>query len=635
MKRVLVAVVIAGWGGACGGGSKLDPPPFPTDREPCTDHDPLRRALFGDLHVHTRFSFDAAAYGNVLDPADAYAFGKGEAVMLPPLDADGNPTRAVQLSRPLDFLAVTDHSEFLGEVFQCTTPGSPGYDSTTCNIYRDPDLSGPTELAIRLSVTGAGRFEDICGADGERCLESAKTRWWAVQVAAEDAYDRTSACTFTSFVGYEYTNTTGVSNLHRNVVFKNTIVPKLPVSHFEAVYPSELWRELDKECVSAGTGCDVVLLPHNSNLSNGNLFYVQYPPDATPDERRELAELRARFEPVAEIFQHKGDSECRNGFPGVNADPDPLCAFEKLRPADDEVCGDPPGSGGMRLGGCVHRLDFLRNVLAEGLLEQSRNGVNPYRLGFIGSTDTHNATPGMVDETSFPGHVGVVDATPEDRLGYGNITHDGIINNPGGLAGVWAEENSRPSIFAAIKRRETFATSGPRIKVRFFAGWNFDANVCDGSYEQVVQTGYDDGVTMGSVLSGPGTSLSFVIHAQADELPLERIQVIKGWLGSDGKAYEKVFDVATTGAGPSVDENTCVPMGSGWQSHCVVWTDPEFDPSQPSFYYTRVVQNPTCRWSTLQCNEFDPLNRPAGCDDPNVAKVIQERAWSSPIWYVP
>ncbi len=631
MKRVLLVLVIA----SCGGESEPDGPQFPTDREACADNNPLRKPLYGDLHVHTRFSFDAASYDNVLHPSDAYKFGRGEVVRLAPLDADGNPTRTVQLSRPLDFLSVTDHAEFLGEVSQCTTPGSFGYDSTTCQIYRDPELSGATELAIRLSITGAGRFADICGADGQACLDSARTRWWEMQVAAEESYDRTSACTFTSFVGYEYTNTTGVSNLHRNVVFANTIVPEMPISHFEAAFPVELWSALDEQCVSAGTGCDAVVLPHNSNLSNGNLFHVAYPNNSTPEERRELAELRARFEPLAEIFQHKGDSECRNGLSGINGDPDPLCGFEKLRPPDDPDCGDAPGSGGMRLGGCVHRLDFLRNVLKEGLVEHSRNGVNPYQLGFIGSTDTHNATPGGVDEIMFPGHIGIVDDTPEERLGLGNITHDGIINNPGGLAAVWAEENSRPSIFAAFKRKETFATSGPRIELRFFAGWDFDANVCDGSYDQIVQTGYDEGVTMGATLPGSGTAPSFIVHATADETPLERIQIIKGWLGADGQAYERVFEVANTGANPTVDTDTCMSSGTGWDAHCVRWTDPEFDPTQTSFYYARVVENPTCRWSTLQCNAFPAGSEPKGCDNPNLEKAIQERAWSSPIWYTP
>jgi len=641
MKHVLLAgklwliPVLVLMTAACGDDDGPKGPSFPTDREPCADANPLRRALYGDLHVHTRFSFDAASYSNVLHPADAFRFGKGEVVRLAPLDADGNPTRELQLARPLDFLAVTDHAEFLGEVYQCTTPGSTGYDSTTCQIYRNPDLSGATELAIKLSVPGSPRFEDICGSDGKACIDAARTRWWEMQIAAEDAYDRTSSCQFTAFVGYEYTNTAGVSNMHRNVVFASSIVTELPISNFEAAYPEELWRALDAQCLSADTGCDAVVLPHNTNLSNGNMFVDVHPPSATELERRELDELRARLEPVAEIFQHKGDSECRNGFVGVNGDPDPLCDFEKLRPPDDEDCGDRTGSGGMRLGGCVHRLDFLRNILKEGLVQESRSGVNPYRLGFIGSTDTHNAAPGHVDEVMFAGHIGIVDDSPEERLGLGNITHDGVINNPGGLAVVWAEENSRPSIFAALKRRETFATSGPRMELRFFAGWDFDANLCTSTYDQIVQTGYDEGVTMGGQLLGPGTAPSFIVHGKADATPLERIQIIKGWLGADGMTYEKVFDVATSGENPTVDTNTCETTGAGWDAQCVVWTDPEFDASVSSFYYARIVENPTCRWSTRQCNALPPAGRPVGCDKAGIAKTIQERAWSSPIWYTP
>ena len=285
-----------------------------------------------------------------------------------------------------------------------------------------------------------------------------------MQAAAEEAYDRTSACTFTSFPAYEYTNTRDVSNLHRNVVFQHEVVPDLPVTHIDAPSPLALWEGLKAACEQAGDGCEVVVLPHNSNLSNGQLFTPEYGEGANLDEQQRVATLRAEMEPVVEVFQHKGDSECRNGFGQAD---DPLCEFEKLRPSDDDLCGDQVGAGGMRLWGCSHRLDFVRNVLSEGLVEEQRLGVNPYHLGFIGSTDNHMAAPGAVSEYDLPYKFGV---TPEAILQIGERKRGPAFWNPGGLAGVWAEENSRDSIFDALKRREAFtssreAVSSPRDEV--------------------------------------------------------------------------------------------------------------------------------------------------------------------------
>jgi hypothetical protein len=635
---VVVVVVAAVW--ACNGPPSGPPAPaFPTQREPCADREPLRKALFGDLHVHTGFSFDAAAYDNILTPADAYRFARGESVGLAPLDAAGSPTRTAQLDRPLDFVGVTDHGEFLGEVYQCTTPGSESYDTPTCRLYRDPIENGALLFGVKMSVPASPRFADICGTGDSPCLTSARERWLDMQRHAEAAYDRTAACEFTSFVAYEYTNTAGVSNLHRNVVFRNSIVPELPVTMFEAPDPLDLWLGLDELCVQAGTGCDVVVLPHNSNLSNGNLFYVSYPRADTIEEERAFAKLRARMEPVVEVFQHKGDSECRSGFSTDDHEPDPLCEFEKLRPVGFDDCGLDPGSGGMRLDGCLHYLDFVRNALKEGLREQARIGVNPYRLGFIGSTDTHNGTPGNVASADFPGHIGRVDATPAERLGVGNVTHDGIINNPGGLAAVWAEENSRDAIFDALRRRETFATSGPRMTVRLFGGWDFGAAECALPHDDMVRAGYDRGVPMGGELTDlpAGAAPAFLVHAARDAIPIERVQIVKGWYTADGRMRERVYDVALSGAtpAPAVDPDTCEPSGAGLAEPCVAWTDPDFDPSEAAFYYARIVENPTCRWSARECLALAPADRPPGCDDPSIPDVVQQRAWSSPIWYAP
>ncbi len=611
---------------------------YQEDRSECADRTPLRKALFGDLHVHTSFSFDAGAYGNVLTPSDAYSFARGNAVGLPPLDDEGRGTRMVRIATPLDFIAVTDHGDLLGEVSLCTSPGSPVYDTPRCAAYRDPEGGGAFGFGVLMAALDPARDPALCGEDGQRCLDAAAVRWRRMQEAAEQAYARSKSCSLTTFVGYEYTNTRAVSNLHRNVIFRNKNVPDLPVTYYEAKRPVDLWRGLNRAC-TPGDNCDVLVLPHNSNLSNGNLFIPTYPNASSPEEEAELASLRASMEPVVEMFQHKGDSECRNGFP--NTPDDPLCTFEKLRVPGDTICpDDQPGGGGMRLTGCVHKLDFIRNVFLEGLKEEQRIGVNPYRLGMIGSTDTHNGTPGNVSGPDFPGHVGVTDDTSLERLGSGNITHDGVINNPGGLAGVWAFENSRDAIFDAIRRRETFATSGVRVSPRFFGGWSYPEALCDDPDR--LAHGYADGVPMGGILSGAreGQSPIFMVSAALEQAErtfgLEQIQVIKGWLTKDGQAGLKIYTVAGSGALDGVETaNTCEPLDGGQPSLCSVWQDPDFDPSARAFYYVRVLERPSCRWSTLECLKLSESERPDACQDPSSHERVRQRAWTSPIWYRP
>lgn len=612
---------------------------YTEEREVCARRIPTRSALFGDFHVHTSFSFDAGAYSNVLTPSDAYAFARGETVFLPPLDDQGRGTRPITIDRPLDFLAVTDHADLLGEVALCTEPSSAAYPTRRCISYRDPEDNGAFNFGVFLASPTPQRDPMICGADLRDCAEAAHARWLQIQEETEASYDRSSACTLTTFVGYEYTNTRGVSNLHRNVIFRNRNVPASPVTYFEASRPLDLWRQLKRECLDQTAGCDVLSLPHNSNLSNGQLFYPRYPDAETLEEEAEVARLRAALEPIAEIFQHKGDSECRLGFEG---DPqDPLCSFEKLRPPGDYICPDEsPGGGGMRLTGCVHTLDFLRHVLLRGLMEWKRLGVNPYILGFIGSTDTHNGTPGHVSASEFQGHIGIVDDTPVERLGEGNVTHDGIINNPGGLVGVWAFENSRDAIFDALRRRETFATSGPRIEPRLFIGADLPDDLCD--RPDRLERGYAQGHPMGSVvtLAADETPHLFV-EALADEggaqTPLERLQIIKGWLDAEGKPHWSVFDVAGDTRTPeSVPSGDCAPLEvDATRRLCAVWRDPDFDPALPAFYYLRAIEAPTCRWSARQCQELAETDRPPTCGDPVQTPRVRHRAWSSPVWHTP
>jgi hypothetical protein len=611
-------------------------------REPCADSQPLRNAYFGDLHIHTRHSFDAQAFDVPTTPQDAYAFARGAAVALTPLAPDGTPTQVVQIDRPLDFAAVTDHSEFLGEVEMCITPGSAAYDSAFCTQYRtDTPSNATTIFGVQLTPVSPARNTQICGPDRTGCIPDATAVWRRIQLAADAAYDRTAACGFTSFVGYEYTAATGISTLHRNVIFRNERVP-FPTTYFEQPTARGLWAELRNTCLDAGTGCDALVIPHNSNESNGKMFQALYPGATTLAEEQAQAAERAAMEPLLEIYQHKGDSECRNGLSGLLGAPDELCDFEKEQYVSYADCGDGTGSLGAARLGCVSRRDFARGALLEGLKEAERLGVNPFQTGFIGSTDTHNGTAGFVGEDTFVGHRGTDDDTPAKRLGRGTLTAGGISFSPGGLAGVWAEENSRDALFQALRRREVFATSGPRIAPRFFGGWNLDPGLC--ANPNMVADAYAQGVAMGGTLPAapPTTAPSFLVSALRDPgtvarpgTQLQRIQIVKGWREND-ESHHQVYEVAGDALnGATVDTDTCLPSGPGFDSLCAVWTDPDFDPAEHAYYYARVVENPTCRWSAYECNRLAPAERPASCTDPAWPKTVQERAWTSPIWFTP
>lgn len=647
---------------ACSAPPASPPPPYVEPREPCAAHDPGRRLFFGDLHIHTGYSFDAHAFDVHTTPADAYRFARGEPLRLPPLGPDGEGTQTLRLSRPLDFAAVTDHSEFLGEVEACTLPGSDRYDSAACRDYRRGGGAAIAKLGLSLALDGAGHDSDICHSDGSLCATLSGQVWAREQQAAADAYDRTSACRFTSFVAYEYSAAPNLSTLHRNVIFRNDRVPP-PTTTFEQPTAAGLWRELQATCRDPGRGCDVLAIPHNPNESNGQMFRLEYPEGSSIEEQRQQATLRAATEPLVEIYQHKGDSECQNALAGTLGAPDEACGFEKpQRPTVD--CGDGVGSGGTMRAGCQSQRDYVRYALLSGLREEMRLGVNPLRLGFIASTDTHNGTPGATAEASFIGHRGADDDTPEKRLSAGGLTPGGIEFSPGGLVGVWAEENSRPSLFDALRRREVMGTSGPRIAVRFFASWSGrdGAGVGDGWGDgdalchdpELVRKGYAVGVPMGAMLPprpaevGLAGAPRFVVSALRDpdegdpasgRAPggkLQVVQIIKGWLTPTGEARYQVIDVAGDRQnGATVDDATCQPRGPGADSLCAVWQDPSFDPSQPAYYYVRVLENPSCRWNAHSCNALPSALRPAACSDKAVARTLQERAWTSPIYYSP
>ena len=618
-------------------------------RQPCAAFDIYRQPFFGDTHVHTAYSSDAVFAGTVEDPRGAYRFAQGQTIGLPPYDALGAPTRTAQLRRPLDFTAVTDHAEQFGEIQICLTPGYPGYDSTDCVAARNQLATPPPALpnllpppAVISFLLGYGvltppqRFP-WCGAGDADCLAEASLVWQDEQAAAEEFYDRTAACAFTTFVAYEWSGQPGGNNLHRNVIFRNAVVPAMPTSYMEQSTPQGLWNTLHTDCLDTTSGCDVLAIPHNPNVSGG-LMFAPVGANNVPLTATDAA-FRSSMEPLVEMNQHKGDSECR---PGVGGATDEVCGFEKnnrlqlFNPISNPNQTFPP-------------LNYVRNALKEGLVQEQLLGVNPFKLGMIGSTDTHNATPGATEERDFGanGHLGLRDhANPAFMLA--RVTPAGIEGNPGGLAVVWAEENSRDALFSAMRRREVYATSGNRPILRFFGGR--ESGLRCGTPDFVAQ-GYRGGVPMGGDLGRVNGSRSprFGVLAFKDPgtpsspgAQLQRIQIVKGWVDAGGQSHEKVIDVAGSAddAG-SVDTATCTPNGVGADSLCAVWSDPEFDAAERAFYYARVLEVSTCRWSTYLCNAqgIDCSGSvPSGyeeCCNAAVPKTIQERAWSSPIWYHP
>lgn len=589
----------------------------------CNHFNPLRSAFFGDLHVHTRYSLDASTQGTRTTPNEAYRFAQGEPLGLQPWSRDGQPGRTLALHRPLDFAMVSDHAELLGEVAICNDPDAPGFRSWQCLLYRYIPFGAYYLFNYKANID-AERL-GFCGEDGDYCRQAAAGPWREMINAAKEASKATPDCEFTAFAGYEWTGMdadTG-GNLHRNVIFRNFEVPRLPLSFIEYPSAEELWRGLLDECRMQDNGCDALIIPHNSNLSAGLMF-----PGVTA-QTPERAAVQASFERVMEIMQHKGSSECYFEFGNTR---DELCAFEQL-PVGSMMGDEPP----------TPRTGFARETLSKGLLLQSSLAVNPYQLGFLASTDTHLGTPGAVDESDFPGHGGA-GTSARDEVPPG--LPDNAFYNPGGLAVLWAEENTREALFAALKRREVYGTSGPRMQIRLFGGWDIDPGLCDRN--DMLRRAYATGVPMGAVLPekpNPGAAPAFLVAATADpegEVGLQRIQIIKGWRNTAGETGETVYEVAGDPASTAaVEADSCRPTGTGASQLCNVWRDPDFDPDADAWYYSRVVQNPTCRWSQrvcvargVRCEDASTIGPGLeACCEPQHRPVIQERAWSSPIWY--
>jgi hypothetical protein len=560
----------------------------------CPSYNPLKNPYFGDLHQHTAFSLDAYSFATRNTPLDAYAFARGQALQVAAADDGGGPI--TQIDKNLDFLAVTDHSEWLAATYGCSDDldggpyddASPYYSSPTCALIRSTVPADQDYVFRHMTPLR----DTLC--DGGQCAPVIQSAWQAEQNAAATAND---PCHFTSFVAYEWTaiatDALGGHTNHRNVIFASDQVPTAPLDSLQYPAPLDMWTALDTAC-APGSGCSVITIPHNSNLSNGHTFEI---PDGG-------AALMAKYQVLAEIFQHKGSSECYYD----PADAGTLeCLYEHV-PAS-YTPNNPAGN--------------VRSALGSGLAAYSASrdaggaGVDPLQLGIVGATDDHNGTPGNVRESTWPGHGGRNDDAPAKRL------NGAWYFNPGGLTAAWAEENTRDSIFAAFKRRETYATSGPRILVRFYQAWSPGDPCNDAQFpEGILAAG---GVPMGSTFAAApadagSASPSFVVYAWKDADPLERIDIVKGWIDASGQPEEHVY------------YNAITPTAAG--SACLVWQDPSFT-ATPSYYYARVLQVPTWRWSHYDC-QADPTANPAGCADGGGLDIMErERAWTSPIWYLP
>lgn len=630
---------------------------------------PDRIPLYGDLHVHTKYSFDAYIFGVTATPYDAYKYATGEAIKHP-LGFD------MKLREPLDFYAVTDHGFYMGMIENYADTSSEmskkEWTKPMHNINR-PENVNVESLGERADLFSSVLSQAIVQPypywhpklwkawftnNIQVALKSFdydvhKSAWADVANAAEEFNDPGN---FTTFIGYEFTTSTEVEggNLHRNVIFNSSNAPIRPWTRIDSLNPEDLWTWMDS---LRDKGVDSLAMPHNSNGSNGQMFEVET--FRGNPISIEYAEKRMRNEPVVEMTQVKGTSDTH---PLLSPD-DEWADFEIM----DKRVGSRPPTYSMPQGG------YVRDAYLRGLTLDWEGRGNPYKFGLIGSSDTHTGAGGF-DEDNYWSKAGVLDGTDmgrgsvpltQDRIDMLNQYAD-LYNQPisiqeidgrtyadvgfdqwsaSGLAVAWAEENTRDSIFQAFKRKETFATTGTRMALRFFAG--FDMESIDLDSEDMVKNAYAKGVTMGADLfSQDNQTPQFLVWAQRDKLgaPLQRVQIIKGWVESaSGTPKEQIYDVACSD-GLLVDPvtNRCPDNGARVNiSDCsisndvgagelkTIWTDPDFDPTIKAFYYVRVLENPTCRWSTWDSIKAGVTPRP------DLHQTIQERAWSSPIWYIP
>lgn len=570
-----------------------------------------RTAYFGDMHVHTSYSTDAYAGGNRIGPRDAYRFARGESVQLP----SGMET---QLVKPLDFVALTDHAEGFDAIGACTDSAHPLFHSKACTNMRKPGNRQADYLKIafaRGTARPAQRSPDLC-KDNAVCIDAAMSTWQRIQEAANE-YDDPG--TFTALIGYEFSSLLpSFGMLHRNVIFRGEDVIPHAISSLDVVGQADFFAKLDVACQAP---CEVITIPHNTNYSWG-LTFSRTDEDGSAYSAADI-ERRVRIDRLAEVTQQKGNSECQVGVGFSDED----CDFGNLFPACE--AGE--------FGQCATQQSFVRNALLQGIQLRNLGQTNLFKYGMIGSTDNHNSDAGNTDPVY----------GSRNRAAFGNkgateriFAAEHLVAGPfrkmnvGGLVGVWAESNTRDSIFSALQRRETFATSGSRMRIRFFAG---DIE----SDQPSVQNLYANAVPMGADMSH--TAPTFWAHAlrDPDTAPLDRIQVVKGWI-EDGVPQQRVWDVACSdGRSPgaddqcastsaSVDTSTCVGSDKfGATQLSARFTDVGYNEDQNAFYYLRVFENPSCRWTTWYANA-------AGIAKPDdVAATTQQRGWSSPIWVQP
>jgi hypothetical protein len=592
------------------------------------------QVFWGDTHLHTGMSMDAGAFGARLTPADAYRFAKGQQVV-------SSTGQAAKLSRPLDWLVVADHSDNMG-FFPRLMSGEPSMlaDPTGRRWYEGIQAGGQEAVGVAVEVvqalTGNSFPEALASLPGTEAYASA---WQQTLDAAEGANDPGA---FTAFIGYEWTSTEKGFNLHRVVVYRDdatkasVMEPYTTLKPFGSPDPRDLWKWMaDYE---SKTGGRLLAIAHNGNMSNGHMF---------PDSRtyfgarvdRGYAQTRARWEPLYEATQIKGDGE----------------AHPYLSPDDEFADYETWDQGNLDLSDLKTNdmLDneYARSGLQIGLELGQKLGVNPYKFGLVGATDSHTGLSTAEEENFFGKHSGAEPNAERVHHPMARIeTPDGVMEYTGwgmvasGYQGVWATENTRKALFEAMMRKETYATTGPRMLVRFFGGWDFTEG--DAQSRLPANAGYMKGVPMGGDLtSAPaGKTPTFLVAALKDPLSgnLDRIQIVKGWLDDGGKRQEKIYDVVWSGdrdpgadgklppVGNTVDVATATWSNSiGSPELITAWSDPDFDPDLPAVYYARVIEIPTPRWTAYEAVRF-------GIDMPGeIPMVTQERAYTSPIWYTP
>ena len=584
---------------------------------------PERDAYFGETHVHTSWSFDAFIFGNTATgPADAYKYALGEPIQHP----DGYP---IKITTPLDWMGVTDHSEYAGAVKLANTPGSSISKLPIAQklIVRSPEDIQRIYLWLGYTIIDKKPIEELISPAVAGTV-------WAENNKTADEFNKPGK--FTAFCSYEWTSTPDNRNMHRNVFFRDCAkVPALPFSSINSSAPEDLWAWMDGQ---RKAGNELLAISHNANLSDGHMFPSDVDSKGRPIDAA-WAASRDRNERLTEIKQIKGQSETHP----VLSPNDEFANFEVL----NYLLGDPTGRFPTIPG------SYIRQALMDGVAMQDAHGYNPYKMGFVGGSDSHNTGVPYRQANFFGGHAKNDGEIKQRMSGHVFAGLDVRLENPAGLTGVWADENTRASLFDAMQRRETFGTSGPHIKVRFFGGWDYPNDVVKNA--AWTKIGYAKGVPMGADLPPLADKLAdkkgakakgpqFIVWASKDPTSgnLDRIQIVKGWARS-GQSFEKIYDVAwsdqrvvdpLTGKLPAIGSTVDVQNATytntiGAVELKTLWSDPDFDPSINAFYYVRVLEIPTPRWTTIQAHEL-------GIEPPgNVAATVQERAWSSPIWYTP